>query len=176
MRNKQGAIPEPVTAEDFIQDPPREIARSEPILDSVTIEGVRLERVVANADERGELIELLTTRDGRIEPMVHVYQVIAAPGSLRGWVYHRWQHDRLLFTMGDFEVRLFDVRPDSPTFGTHMVLNLGAAQRRRLTIPPLVAHRVHNKGDSAAAFVNIPTRIYDPANPDKFRLDRDIDA
>ena len=149
----EDSIPGSVTPEDFRQDPPREIARSEPIVDSVTIDGVVLERVSANADDRGELIELLTTRDGPIEPIVHVYQVIAAPGSLRGWVYHKWQHDRLLFTMGDFEVRLFDVRPDSPTFGTQMVLHLGDAHRRRLTIPPLVAHRVHNRGDTAAAIV-----------------------
>ena len=171
MQDIQGSISGSLTPDDFVQDAPRQIARSEPIVDIVAIEGVVLERVSANADQRGELIELLTTRDGPIEPMVHVYQVIAAPGSLRGWVYHKWQHDRLVFTMGDFEVQLFDVRPDSPTFGTHMVLRLGDAHRRRLTIPPLVAHRVHNRGDAAAAFVNLPTRIYDPANPDKFRLD-----
>jgi len=167
----QDTISDSLTVDNFIQDLPRQIARSEPIVDSATIDGVVLERVSANTDERGELIELMTTRDAPIEPIVHVYQIIAAPGSLRGWVYHKWQHDRLLFTQGDFEVELFDVRPDSPTFRKHIVLHLGAAQRSRVTIPPLVAHRVRNTGDTAAAFVNMPTRAYDPANPDKFRLE-----
>jgi dTDP-4-dehydrorhamnose 3,5-epimerase len=164
------------TIDKFIQDAPRQIARSEPIVDSASIDGVVLERLSPNTDERGELIELLTTRDGPIEPIVHVYQVIAAPGSLRGWVYHKRQHDRLLFTLGDFEVQLFDIRPDSPTFAKHMVLRLGAAHRRRLTIPPLVAHSVRNAGDTAAAFVNAPTRAYDPADPDKFRYHGSVEG
>jgi dTDP-4-dehydrorhamnose 3,5-epimerase len=159
----------------FIQDLPRAIARSGQILDGVTIDGVVLERLLSNTDERGELIELLTTRDGEIDPIVHVYQVIAAPGSLRGWVYHKWQHDRLLFTLGDLEVQLFDTRQSSRTFKKHMVLRVGTARRCRLTLPPLVAHCVRNLGDMAAAFVNMPTRTYDPANPDKFRFDGNID-
>lgn len=146
------------------------IARPEPIVDVAMISGVVLERVSANTDGRGELIELLTTRDGPIDPIVHVYQVITSPGSQRGWVLHRWQCDRLVFTLGDFEVQLLDVRPDSPTFGTSMVLRVGSGHRCRLTIPPLVAHSLRNVGDSAGAFINMPTRAYDPSNPDKFRL------
>jgi dTDP-4-dehydrorhamnose 3,5-epimerase len=157
--------------DEFIQDTPQKIARSERVLDDVRIDGVTLERLSPNLDDRGALIELLTTRDGPIEPIVHVYQVIAAAGSLRGWVYHKWQQDRLHFTLGDFELQLWDVRPDSLTHGQHMVLRLGAARPCRLTIPPLVAHSVRNLGDTAAGFVNMPTRAYDPANPDKFRYD-----
>jgi hypothetical protein len=48
--------------EKFIQDTPRQIARSERILDGVTIDGVVLERLSQNTDDRGALIELLTTR------------------------------------------------------------------------------------------------------------------
>jgi dTDP-4-dehydrorhamnose 3,5-epimerase len=144
-------------------------------VDGAIIDGVVLERLAPNADDRGALVELLTTRDEPIEPIVHVYQVIAAPGSLRGWVYHKFQSDRLHFTLGDFEIQLFDIRPGSPTHGEHMVLRLGAARPCRLTIPAFVAHSVRNLGDTAAAFVNIPTRAYDPANPDKFRYDGDAD-
>jgi dTDP-4-dehydrorhamnose 3,5-epimerase len=157
------------TIDKFIQDAPRRIGRPERISDGVTIDGVVLDRLSPNTDDRGALIELLTTRGGQIEPIVHVYQVIAGPRSVRGWVYHKWQDDRLTFTLGDFEVSLFDVRPDSKTFGERMVLRLGASYPCRLTIPPLVAHSVRNLGDTAAAFLNMPTRVYDPANPDKFR-------
>jgi dTDP-4-dehydrorhamnose 3,5-epimerase len=162
------------TIETFIQDMPREIARSERILDEVTIDGVILDRLRPNTDERGSLIELLTTRDGPIEPIVHVYQVIAAPGSLRGWVYHKWQHDRLHFTLGDLEIQLVDIRRDSPTCGNRMALHVGAARQCRLTIPPLVAHSLRNLGDSAATFLNMPTHPYDPTNPDKFRYGGNI--
>jgi dTDP-4-dehydrorhamnose 3,5-epimerase len=159
----------------FMQDSPRQIARSERILDGVTIDGVVLERLSLNTDDRGTLIELLTTRDGPIEPIVHVYQVIAGAGSFRGWVYHKWQRDRLQFTLGDFELQLYDVRRNSPTHGQYMVLRLGTARPFRLTIPPFVAHAVRNLGDTAAAFVNMPTRPYDPANPDKFRFEGSVE-
>jgi dTDP-4-dehydrorhamnose 3,5-epimerase len=155
--------------DQFIQDAPREIGRSDRIVDGMNIDGVILERLSPNTDDRGALIELLTTRDGPIEPIVHVYQVIAGPGSRRGWVYHKWQSDRLHFTLGDFEISLVDIRPDSPTHGQRLVLHLGAARPCRLTIPPLVAHSVRNRADTAAAFVNMPTRPYYPSNPDKFR-------
>lgn len=159
----------------FVQDSPRTIAKSERILDSVTIDGVLLERLAKNEDDRGALIELLTTRDGPIEPIVHVYQVIAGAGSFRGWVYHNRQHDRLHFTLGDFEVQLYDLRRDSPTYRNHMVLRLGAVRPQQLTIPPFVAHSVRNLGDTATAFINMPTRAYDPADPDKFRFEGSLE-
>lgn len=159
---------------DFFQDKPRAIARSELITDGVTIAGVVLERLLPNSDHRGELVELLTTRDGSIEPIVHVYQVTAAPGSYRGWVYHKWQSDRLHYVLGELEVSLIDVRRDSLTSGNRMVLCLGGALKARLTIPPFVAHSVRNLGNEPASFINMPTRCYDPNNPDKFRFEGDL--
>src|SRR5690242_15996021 len=85
----------PTLLNKFIQDAPCEIGRAERIVDLAFIDGVVLERLAPNTDDRGALVELLTTRDGAIEPIVHVYQVIAGPRSLRSWVYHKWQHDRL---------------------------------------------------------------------------------
>ncbi len=79
----------------------------------MTIDGVVLDRLSPNTDDRGALIELLTTRSGQIEPIVHVHQVIAGPRSVRGWVYHKWQDDRLTFDRphkslgGDRECLLF---------------------------------------------------------------------
>jgi hypothetical protein len=44
---------------------------------------VLLTPLTLNSDDRGGLCELLTVRDGPIELIVHVYQVLAAPGSIR---------------------------------------------------------------------------------------------
>ena len=55
------------------------------------IEGVTVSTLISHSDSRGSLCELLTTRDGPIEPIVHVYEVTALAGSIRAWVYHRWQ-------------------------------------------------------------------------------------
>jgi dTDP-4-dehydrorhamnose 3,5-epimerase len=137
------------------------------------IDGVTLTSLSAGRDGRGVLHELLTTRDGPIDPIVHIYQVIAEPGSLRAWVYHAWQTDRLAFTNGLFRVVLYDIRPTSPTCGRLNVFDLGRARPARLTIPEYVVHGVQNRSGAEATFVNMPTRAYDPEKPDKWRIPAD---
>jgi len=134
------------------------------------ISGVTFHRLVQRRDDRGYLTELLTMRDNPEEPIVHVYQVHAEPGSIRGWVYHRWQEDRLTFTEGQFRLALYDLREGSPSFRNLEVLDVGAENPARVTIPPHVVHALKNIGPGRACFVNFPTRAYDPANPDKARL------
>jgi dTDP-4-dehydrorhamnose 3,5-epimerase len=136
----------------------------------VLIDGVEVTPLRMHGDHRGGLVELLTTRDHTIDPIVHVYQVYAAPGSVRAWVYHEHQDDRLAFTAGDFLIVLFDIRPDSPTRDMITTLRVGVAAPTLLRIPRLVIHGVKNCGAAGATFVNLPTNIYLPEAPDKRRL------
>ena len=101
---------------------------------------------------------------------MHVYQVVCEPGSIRAWVYHAEQTDRLCYTEGAFRVVLFDLREDSPTAGNLVTLSAGESAPIRLTIPPFVAHGVQNAGMARAAFVNLPNQVYDHQKPDKHRL------
>jgi len=164
-----------VTLSDFIQDvsfPASKTVTETPQSEGL-IEGVRVTPLRPASDSRGALSELLTMRDGQIEesePVVHVYQVIAKADSRRAWVYHRMQFDRLAFTNGYFRVVLYDLRPDSSTFGLMNVLLVGIEQPVSLRIPPLVVHGVHNVGSEDATFTNMPTKVWDPAGPDKMRL------
>jgi dTDP-4-dehydrorhamnose 3,5-epimerase len=121
-------------------------------------------------DHRGSLIELLTTRDEAIAPIVHVYQVHAGPRSVRAWVFHKLQSDRLCFTTGRFRVVLYDAREGSPTAGRLNELVVGGDNPVLLTIPPFVIHGVQNLEDTTSTFVNLPTRAYHHADPDKYRL------
>jgi len=164
--------PVSLALEDFVADQPKIRAVPPRCAETVPdlIEGVALEPLTLNSDDRGGLSELLTTRDGPIEAIVHVYQVLAAPESIRAWVYHRHQYDRLAYTTGDFEVVLYDIRPESPTLGTLNVLKLGEGRPSLLRIPPFVIHGVKNVSSTWAFFVNMPTRAYDPAAPDKCRI------
>ena len=131
--------------DDFIADQPRPPVsatfETKQGTEAGLIDGVTVTPLVANVDERGSLLELLTTRDGPIEPIVHVYQVAAAPGSIRAWVFHRHQYDRLAFTMGQFEIALYDARPGSRTANRLNVFAVGARQPALLRIPPLTPSR-----------------------------------
>ncbi len=158
--------------DNFEQDAPfRDVrATAAPVDGADMIDGVSVTPLSSHADRRGSLCELLTTRDGAIEPIVHVYQVTSGAGSCRAWVYHRLQHDRLAFLNGSFKIVLYDIRPGSPTFGLLNVLMLGRDQPGLLRIPPFVVHGVQNMGREMAAFINLPTKAWDPSAPDKFRL------
>lgn len=134
------------------------------------IDGVALRRLQTKADGRGELTVLMSDRFGAQFQTPHVYLVTAAARSVRAWVYHRRQSDRLAYTMGRLRVVLYDLRPDSATYGVVNVIDVGAANKVLVTIPPFVVHGVQNRGDEDAFFVNMPTRAYDPANPDKSRV------
>lgn len=162
-----------VKPDSFEKDPPwdnaKDMASSRPSRET-GIAGVTVTPLVRHADQRGHLCELLTLRHDTEDPIVHVYQVHCAPGSLRGWVYHERQMDRLAYTEGSFTLVLYDLREDSPSHGALVRLEVGRDNPCRVTIPAFVAHLLRNSGAEIASFVNLPTRVYDPADPDKSRL------
>lgn len=157
---------------DFIDDPawnPEQTPFSEVTIKD-QIDGLRMQRLVTNSDHRGDLTVLMSDLYDETHQTPHVYLVTAAPKSIRAWVYHKRQHDRLAYLHGDFRVVLFDLRKDSPTYGVLNVLNVGVKNKILLKIPPYVVHGVQNRGDQDALFINLPTRAYDPSFPDKSRV------
>jgi dTDP-4-dehydrorhamnose 3,5-epimerase len=164
-----------ITLADFKDDTPWQPRADEfaEIRVENQIAGVEMRRLTAMADGRGNLTVLMSDRFGEAWRTPHVYLVTAAPHSVRAWVYHKRQSDRLAYTMGQIRVVLYDLRPDSPTHGVLNLLDVGAANPILLTIPPHVVHGVQNLGDAPAQFINMPTRAYDPAYPDKSRLPAD---
>jgi dTDP-4-dehydrorhamnose 3,5-epimerase len=156
--------------DDFKPDIPFQLTPAHPVSDSDMIDGVTVKPLAPQPDGRGALIELMTTRDGVIEPIVHVYLVEAKARSVRAWVYHRYQYDRLAYTQGRFQVVLYDIRPKSPTFNKLSSYIIGKESPVLLRIPPFVVHGVKNLSDEDSTFVNFPTNVYDPQHPDKSRL------
>ncbi len=157
--------------EEFTQDKPWQDRCSGTVdVPADLIDGVTVEPLILRKDGRGALVELLTTREDLNLKIPHVYQVFAEPGSVRAWVYHQWQVDRLSYTNGHMRLVLFDIREGSPTQGKLNVLDVGAVNPCRVRIPPFVVHGLANLGQELAHFVNLPTNVYDPANPDKCRL------
>jgi dTDP-4-dehydrorhamnose 3,5-epimerase len=134
------------------------------------IDGVVLETIEIARDNRGSLLELLSQRNGAHDEIVHTYIVKPKPGSVRGWVLHKHQRDRLVYVDGTLDILLYDVRADSPTFGVGQHIKATGDQPLYLEIPEFVAHCVGNFGTEEATFVNLPTKVYDLGNPDKHRL------
>ena len=136
------------------------------------IDGVELVRLMPHHDHRGALTEVII--DGAAfwhEPVVHAYQFTIRPGRIKGWGMHKKQADRYLGVRGQVRVVLYDGRVDSPTHGVYDQYFLGEDLPSLLRIPAGVWHADQNVGTADAAVLNFPTVAYDPAEPDKYRVD-----
>ena len=136
------------------------------------IAGVHLQRLTRHADHRGSLAEVMDTRDPFwFEPVVYAYEFTILPGRIKGWGMHRLQTDRYLVSGSNLRVVLYDGRDSSDTYRRIEEYFFTPATAGLLMIPPGVWHADQNWGDFEARLINFPTRAYDHAEPDKYRID-----
>ena len=149
-------------------DPPG--ARDRPPREA--IDGVQAVRLEPHVDHRGSLFEIVNfDHPFWQEPVVYAYAITIRPGRIKGWGMHKLQTDRYLIVNGSVRVALFDGRTESATHGLVDVRQLTGEAPSLLAIPPGVWHADQNWGEEDALLVNFPTRPYDHAAPDKYRLD-----
>lgn len=135
------------------------------------IDGLLIRRLTPQEDERGELIEMYREDWGlHPAPVTQVYQAMVRPGAIKGWVMHKKQEDRIYICRGVLRWAFFDDRDDSPTSRMLNVFTFSDRTRALIVTPRGVWHAVKNIGQEEAVFINMPTRAYDYADPDKFRL------
>jgi dTDP-4-dehydrorhamnose 3,5-epimerase len=140
------------------------------------IEGVDVRPAVTHADELGTVCEIWDERwNFAPGPVPFVYTITIRPGRAKGWIVHEHQDDRLFFVSGSARVALYDARAESSTHGLVNVHHLGVNRRAIIRIPAGVFHALRNIGTDDVVFVNLPTRSYEHANPDKHRLPLDTD-
>lgn len=136
------------------------------------IEGVEHVRLSPHVDHRGSLTEVVNvTHPFWQEPVVHAYRISIRPGRIKGWGMHKLQADRYLVESGTVRIVLYDGRVDSPTFERYEVHSFDDITAGLLRIPPGVWHADQNTGETDVFILNFPTRAFDPAHPDKYRID-----
>ena len=135
------------------------------------IHGVRIRPATTHPDDRGYLCEVYNPAWGLHEaPLVYVYSAMIRPNKIKGWVVHRLQDDRLFVISGTIRFVLYDDRPESPTYKMVSEIFISQDNRSIVVVPQGVFHALQNVGSTDAVFINMPTRPYDHANPDKHRL------
>lgn len=138
------------------------------------IDGVALRPAPTIVEYDSEVCEIYNPDWGFTdEPLVYVYQSLVRPGRIKGWVYHKKQMDRLFLLTGVMRFVLYDPRPESPSFGRVNDICLTERNRGLLVIPPGIIHATHNTGSTDAIFINLPSRPYDHANPDRYNIPLD---
>lgn len=134
------------------------------------IHGVHFKQLKVNADERGYLMEILREDDEIFERFGQVYVSLNYPGVVRAWHYHKLQNDFFAVVKGMIKVALYDARDDSPTRGVVQEVFLGERNNVVLKIPVGVLHGYKTIGYEPSLLLNFPTKTYDRAQPDEYRL------
>lgn len=126
------------------------------------IEGVVVRHLRKFTDERGWLSEVF--RDDELaEPLrpAMAYVSETAAGAARGPHEHRGQADHFCFIgTAEFELRLWDNRPGSETFGRMTTLSAGDDALVSVIIPAGVVHAYRNKSAAGGLVINFPNRLY----------------
>ena len=141
------------------------------------IDGVVIRYATTQVDDRGTLCEILNPAWGvHPAPFSYVYQFTIRPGKVKGWHIHHQHDDRIFLSQGTAKVVLYDERPKSPTYGMVNEIYRTDAHRSMMVIPSYVWHAHQNLGTSDALLISMPTRAYDHAAPDVFRLPLENDV
>lgn len=139
------------------------------------IEGVEVKRLTKHADERGFLMELLRSDDEVFTKFGQCYVSMNYPNVVRAWHWHKKQDDFFVVVKGMIKVGLYDMREGSATRGEVAQFYLGEQNTIVLKIPVGVAHGYKTVGVEPSLLVNFPSEVYNPDEPDEFRLSWDTD-
>ncbi len=134
------------------------------------IDGVTIKELRAIPDERGRLMEILRSDDKGFIKFGQVYMTTAYPGVVKGWHYHKIQTDNMAVILGMMKLVLFDDREASPSRGEVTEIFFGEHRPLLVTIPPLVYHGFKCISEKEALVINVPTEVYNRANPDEYRV------
>ncbi len=173
VRADERAVAE--AADELVVRP--QVSRDKPTVDSDGqlyggIEDVEHARLTPHVDHRGSLTEVVNLEHPFWrEPIVHVYSIVIRPGRIKGWGMHLLQADRYFLSTGSVRVVLYDGRVDSPSYGRYEVRSFDETTPGLLRIPPGVWHADQNTGDRDVVVLNLPTRPFDRATPDQYRID-----
>ena len=138
------------------------------------IDGVKVKELTVHEDDRGALMEMLRSTDPEFQKFGQVYITMVKPGVAKAWHFHRLQTDHFVCVGGTAKIVLHDSREGSPTKGETNEFVVGwKAGQKLIVIPTDVYHGFTAVGDEPALIVNIPTEVYNNADPDEYRLPYD---
>ena len=126
------------------------------------IDGVELRPANKHADDRGWLAEIFRADDIKPDVLPAMgYISVTRAGITRGPHEHQKQTDMFGFLgPGNFRVKMWDNRKNSPTYGAMMTIEAGEESPVILLVPPGVVHGYTNISKNDSWVVNLPNRLF----------------
>ena len=112
------------------------------IQESDRIKDVMIVTLKAFADERGRFLETFRKAwfPQRSWDIIQTNRSDSKAGVLRGLHYHHHQVDYWYVPHGNIRVAMYDLRPQSTTYGVYQLLEIGDDNQQGVFIPVGVAH------------------------------------
>ena len=132
------------------------------VFETGEVQDVIVRRLQRYDDSRGWLTELFRNDDlpAEFQPVM-AYISSTRPGITRGPHEHVDQADLFCFIGPSvFKLRMWDNRPDSPTYRKVMTLMAGEDNPQVVVVPKGVVHAYQNIGDRDGIVINCPNRLY----------------
>lgn len=127
------------------------------------IDGVVIKKVKKNSDERGFFAEIVKFGDESFHKILQTSYSETKPGVIKAWHIHNyWEIWSVI--KGRAKAVLFDMRPDSPTYGQTQVVYTGEDNIMVIAIPGEVAHGYKVLGDKNMGIIYHATEVYNPNN------------
>jgi dTDP-4-dehydrorhamnose 3,5-epimerase len=137
------------------------------------MEGVLFKHRTKHCDDRGFFMEVLREGEGMLDHVAQASVSRSYPGVVKAFHAHEKQSDLWYFPVGNAQVVLHDLRPDSLTYRQTRVYYMGEESPSILRIPPGVAHGYRVLGNQALLIFYLTTHVYDAAHPDEIRIPYD---
>jgi len=135
------------------------------------IAGVEIKPVIPHCDDRGVLIEILRCDDDMFKGIQQTYITTVKQGRVKGWHYHKEQHDTFFVVSGMIKLALYDSKEGSSTHGLVNEIVMGDQNQLVVQIPPGVLHGFKGLSRGDAVILNCVSRAYDYMAPDEYRID-----
>ncbi|MQY60180.1 MAG: hypothetical protein GH144_11385 [Clostridia bacterium] len=137
------------------------------------IKDVRVVDLVAHADDRGYLIEIVRATDDYFTKFGQVYLVgNFARGVVRAFHKHSLLWDFFFINHGAAKFIFRDDRPDSPTYEEMNIFVGSSRNPNLLVVPPGVYHGWMSLEDDTQ-MISTASEVYNRENPDEVRVPAD---
>jgi dTDP-4-dehydrorhamnose 3,5-epimerase len=139
----------------------------------MAIQGVEIVPLIARADDRGYLIEILRANDPYFTKFGQVYLVgDLTRGTIRAFHKHNVLWDWFFISHGAAKFALYDDREDSPTRGEMTTVVTSDRNPTLIVVPPGVYHGWMALEDDTQ-LVSTASEIYNRERPDEVRMPPD---